>query len=125
MTKEAEHAQQLGHKWTPTLVFLAPDGSEQYRFVGYLPQEQFLARLKLGLGMVLYGQERYADAAEWFREVADDTAGECAAEARYWLGVALYKEGGGDVEPIKEHWMRLRSEHPNSEWTAKASFIWS
>ena len=37
--------KRFGAQWTPTLVVLDPDGTERYRFEGYLPAREFLAQL--------------------------------------------------------------------------------
>ena len=47
-----EHPEAFGRfeaQWTPTLIVLDPEGKERYRFEGYLPPEDFLAQLEIGL----------------------------------------------------------------------------
>ena len=40
---------RFGAQWTPTLILLDPEGKERYRFEGFLPPEDFLAQLEMGL----------------------------------------------------------------------------
>jgi thioredoxin-related protein len=35
--------ERFGVQWTPTVMIADPDGTERYRFEGYLPPEDFLA----------------------------------------------------------------------------------
>jgi hypothetical protein len=39
--------ERFGAQWTPTVIVADPDGTERYRFEGYLPAEDFLAQLGL------------------------------------------------------------------------------
>ena len=44
------------------------------------------------------------------------------AEARYWSGVAAYKQSE-DPDKLAEFWKPLINDAPDSEWAKKASFI--
>ena len=50
--KSKDLVKKYGIEWTPTFLVADPDGNEVYRFVGYLPPEDFIAQLTLGLGKV-------------------------------------------------------------------------
>ncbi len=123
--RTTDEARALGYLWTPTVVFYSADGIERMRSVGYLPEAAMVNRIKLGLGVVHLGEKRNEEAADWFRPVAEEGVGDQRAEGRYWLGIARFRAGGGDAAVWREEWVRLRDEHPDSEWTQKASPLWA
>lgn len=122
--RTTDEAQALGYLWTPTVIFYSADGIERMRSVGYLPEATMVNRIRLGLGAVHLGEKRNDEAAMWFRLAAEGGVGDQRAEGRYWLGVARFRAGGGDKVAWQEEWGRLREEHPDSEWTQKASPLW-
>ena len=80
--------------WTPTIVLLDPEGVERYRFEGYLPAPDYLARVTLGLGHVSFAMKDWVAAEAWFHEVVEKYGeSEVAPEALYWEGVSRYKAG--------------------------------
>ena len=110
--------------WTPTQIFLDKDGVERYRIEGFLPVEDFLAQLEMGLGRLKFEREDYEGAERAFHDVCDGHPGAgAAAEACYWAGVAAYK-ARHTAEPLAETAKLLRERYPESEWTKKAS-VWA
>ena len=74
---------------------LDPDGTVRHRFEGYLPAQDFLARLELGLAHAAFAKKQWAEAEQRFRQIVDDhPQSEAAPEALYWAGVAKYKASG-------------------------------
>lgn len=110
--------------WTPTQLVLDADGVERHRIEGFLPADDFLAQLELGIARLEFEHEHYADAEREFRAICDGhpQAG-AAAEACYWAGVSAYKATHGP-EPLKDTARILRQRYPQSEWTRKAS-VWA
>lgn len=118
-----EEVQQHRVTWTPTLMAQDANGVEQDRWVGYLPPEEFLPRLKLARGRVAFNAGRFDDAAEIFEEVAREHGTSLVApEALYWLGVARYK-GEGKREGLMGAWKELWDSHKGSEWAKKVCFV--
>jgi len=115
--------QRFRAQWTPTQIVLDPEGVERHRVEGFLPVEDFLAQLELGLAKVALGLKRYEEAERRFLAVFEKypRAG-AAPEARYWAGVSAYKAGGG-AEPLRATAKALEARFPDSEWTKKAS-VW-
>jgi tetratricopeptide (TPR) repeat protein len=106
--------------WTPNVVVLDENGAVHYRVEGYLPPDEFIAHLSLGLGKYWLNRKQFAQAAERFDEVAARHHGTNAgAEALYWLGVAQYKQSH-DPAQLRPSWQRLANEYPDSEWTRRA-----
>ncbi len=105
--------------WTPNVVLGDDHGRVHDRVEGYLPPEDFLARLALGVGRSMLNSKRFAEAAERFEEVAQRHQGsDAGAEALYWLGVARYKQAH-DPSQLRPSWQRLAGEYPNSTWTRR------
>jgi hypothetical protein len=105
--------------WTPNAVLADEQGRVHYRVEGYLPPEEFVARLSLGVGRYWLDRQQFARARGRFEEVARRHAGSgAAAEALYWLGVAHYKESH-DPAQLRLGWQRLAQEYPDSEWTVR------
>ena len=103
---------------------LDSDGVERHRIEGFLPAEDFLAQLELGLGKLHFQKKEYAEAEVKFRSVLERFPKTGAGpEACYWAGVAAYKKTD-DAKHLASTAERLRQTYPDSEWTRKAS-VWA
>ena len=114
---------RFGASWTPTQIILDPQGEEQHRIEGFLPAEDFLAQLELGLGKLEFHEQHFSEAERMFRAVCDgrpESGG--APEACYWAGVAAYK-GTDDPKHLGAAGELLAQRYPASEWARKAS-VW-
>jgi tetratricopeptide (TPR) repeat protein len=125
--EQAEDFQRLGQRfnafWTPTQLLLEPDGTERHRIEGFLPTEDFLARLTLGLGKAAFARQDWQAAEQHFHEVVQKYPNTSAApEALYWAGVARYKRTG-DAEALAETAREFTERYTDSEW-AKRTSIW-
>jgi TolA-binding protein len=109
--------------WTPTLLVLDHHQIEARRSIGYFPPEEFIADLRVALGMVAMLHAKYAEAFNHFRHVGDRSPqARVAPEALYWAGVAAYQRDG-KPDPLLEQWRELGSRYPESAWWMRASFI--
>ncbi len=118
-----ELARQFNAVWTPALLVLDGDMHVWVRTFGWYPPPEFVPWLIAAEGKFRYGRGQYGAAADCFEECATRWRGShSAAEALYWKGVSLYKQG--NKEGLGKEWDRLRREHPDSIWTQKASFLW-
>jgi TolA-binding protein len=121
-----ERPQDFGRfkaEWTPTLILAEADGTERHRVVGFLPPEDFLAQLRLGMAKAAFSRGQFAQAQSGFEAVANQfPETEAAPEATYWSAVSAYK-ATGDPEHLKKGGRLLRERWPNSEWTKKSS-VW-
>jgi len=117
-----EHPQLVSDflaTWTPNVVFIDGQGKVHYRVIGYLPPEDFTARLSLGIGRYRLNHGQPSEAGERFLEVSQRHRGtDEAAEALYWLGVSRYKESK-DPKQLKASWEELAREHPRSTWARR------
>ena len=51
-------------QWTPTLVILDSEGQEHHRTTGFLPPEEFMAMVLLGIGKLRFDQGKFEAAIE-------------------------------------------------------------
>ena len=109
--------------WTPTLLVMDADGVERHRLEGYLPVEDFLADLELGLAKLHFQKQQYQEAEKRYRSVYRAYPKSAAApEACYWAGVSAYK-ATNKPEPLTEAAQALKEKYPESEWARKSS-VW-
>ncbi len=107
--------------WTPTQLILDPDGVERHRIEGFLPVDDFLAQLDLGMGKLFFQRGSYGEAQKRFGAVcAAHPAAGVAPEACYWAGVAAYK-ATDDAARLTATGEMLKAKYPESEWARKAS----
>lgn len=115
--------QRYGVQWTPTVLVVDPSGAERHRIEGFLPVDDFLGQLALGLGQSAFARGQFAEAERWFREVVSRHGGtEAAPEALYWAGVAKYK-ASNDAAALGETAAAFGKQYPQSSWAKKAS-VW-
>jgi hypothetical protein len=124
---QAELFQQLGQRfnaqWTPTVLIVDPDGRERHRIEGFLPADEFLAQLRLGLGHSAFARGRFSEAEPLFREVTDGhPETDAAAEAQYWAGVSRYK-ATNDAAALTDTARAFAERYQDSTWAKKAS-VW-
>lgn len=124
---DAADFQRFGERynaqWTPTLLELDPDGNERHRVEGFLPADDLLAQLALGLGHTAFKRGDWPTAEHHFRTVAKRHAdAEMAPEAVYWAGVSRYK-ATGDGSALGDTERALSSRYAASSWAKKAS-VW-
>lgn len=115
--------KRFGIRWTPTILILAADGKEQYRIEGFLPVDDFLAQLHLGLGYWAVNRKDWAAAEREFREVEQSfPETDAAPEALYWEGVARYSatHDGAELRKLAE---QFRTRYSDTSW-AKRSTVW-
>ena len=117
-TQDQPHFRAQRVIWTPTIVIMDRRGVGHYQSPGYLPPQQFLAMLRIGLARTLTAWARYDQAAELLTVAADDSASPLAPEALYWLGVAWYLKARRRA-PLMRAWNRLREQYPASIWAAR------
>lgn len=113
--------ERFNAQWTPTIVVLDAKGTEHHRIEGFLPADDFLAQLRLGLAHAARLGGSYADAETRYRELAsgDD---DVAAESLYWAGVSRYK-ATSDAAALGDTAKAFKERFTGSAW-AKKSSVW-
>jgi outer membrane protein assembly factor BamD (BamD/ComL family) len=115
--------ERFNAQWTPTQVVLDPEGKERHRMEGFLPVDDLLAQLELGLAKIAFQHKAFGDAEKRFRSLGENHQATAAApEACYWAGVAAYK-ARNDVTALNATAKLLKEKYPASEWARKAS-VW-
>jgi len=100
-----------------------PDGTERHRVVGFLPADDFLAQLHLGLAKAAFSRGQFGAAKTAFEMIATrHPQTDAAPEAVYWAAVSDYK-ATGNPEFLKKGGVDLRQRWPQSEWAKKGS-VW-
>jgi len=117
------YGERYNALWTPTILELDAEGVERHRVEGFLPADDLLAQLTLGLAHMAFQQQRWADAERGFREVVQQfPPTDAAPEALYWAGVARYK-ATGDAASLKDTARAFTQRYQESTWATKAS-VW-
>ena len=115
--------ERFNAQWTPTQIVLDADGVERHRIEGFLPVDDFLAQLELGLGKLHFQHQNYGEAEEHLRTVCESFPHAGAApEACYWAGVSAYKRSN-EARHLGSTATALKERYPESEWARKAS-VW-
>ncbi|HWR51415.1 MAG TPA: tetratricopeptide repeat protein [Bryobacteraceae bacterium] len=119
-----EGFKRFGAQWTPTVVVSDPGGTERYRFEGFLPADEFLPQLELGLAKAAFANNKFDLAERRYRDiVAQFPNSEVAPEAQYWAGVSKYK-ASNDAAALGETAKAFQSRYSDSAWAKKAS-VWA
>jgi hypothetical protein len=108
--------------WAPLLIFLDGRGSELRRYVGFLPPEDFLAELRLVLGLSAMTHSNLDEALTWFDGAAEryPQAG-AAPEALFWAAAAGYRLHG--LKEVVRRWDDLRARYPESHWARRVDVV--
>lgn len=106
--------------WTPTLIVLDYYGKEHQRTLGFLPPDEMVATLLLGIGKVALGNDQFNEAVLQFNTLLNGyPQAACAPEAAYMRGVARFKSTHSPGT-LKECYQQLLKEYPENEWTKRA-----
>ncbi|MEE9543766.1 MAG: tetratricopeptide repeat protein [Thermodesulfobacteriota bacterium] len=106
--------------WTPTIVTLDTMGREHHRTLGFLPPEEFIPSLMLGIGKTHFDMGRFDEANSILEELTKKCPQSRAApEAIYYLGVSSFKIAH-DASHLKKAYERLKAEYPDNEWAFRA-----
>ena len=113
-------ATEFNLKWTPTLITLDPEGKEHQRTVGFLPPEELIPSLLLGIAKSYFDRERFSEALSTLDKILTEyPKSDSAPEALYLKGVSGYKSTH-KPKPLKDAYEELLSKYPSSEWTKRA-----
>jgi tetratricopeptide (TPR) repeat protein len=112
----------IHHIWTPDIRILSHDGFELYRWDGFLPPPEFMARALCAFGLAYLRLKRFDQAEAVYVDVLKRFSTSYAApEAQYYLGVTRYRRDP-DSDELLNQWANLRSRYPESEYRVKQSF---
>ena len=115
--------ERFGVQWTPTVLLLDPSGHERHRIEGFLPADDFIVQLHLGLARMAFRSNQFDDAERRYNDIVSrfpDT--DAAAEAQYWAGVSNYKRSN-DASALKKTADAFKRRYSETEWAKRAS-VW-
>jgi hypothetical protein len=115
--------KRFGVRWSPTVLILAPDGTEVRRIEGFLPEDEFLGQLNLALGYLAANHKDWKTAQRWFQEASRFENTDAGPEGLYWEGVARYS-ATHDHTILGEITRAFRRRYPDTSWAKRAS-IWA
>ena len=117
-------SKRYGVEWTPTILFLDLAGEEHYRTEGFLPADDFMAQLALGLGRIALAGGQHEEAIRRFAAILKrHPDSDSAPEALYWMGVARFKSTN-DPTTLKATEAEFQRRYQQSAWAKKAS-VWA
>lgn len=106
--------------WTPTILVLDSNGKEHLRNVGFLPPDEMIPTLLLGIGKAAFENRQLDGAIDRFQEVLSRYPKSFVApEALYLRWVAQYKKTH-DAKQLKEAYEQLTAKYPQSAWAKRA-----
>ena len=110
--------------WTPTTLIVDSTGAERHRVEGFLPADDFLGQLALGVAKAAFARQDYAAAERLYRDVVERFPNaDAAAEAQYWAGVSRYR-ATNDAGALKATAQAFTQRFRDSTWAKKAS-VWT
>ena len=116
-------SERYNAQWTPTVLVLDSEGEERHRIEGFLPVDDFLSQVALGVAKLAFQRKDYADAERRYREIVDRfPSTDAAPEALYWAGVSKYK-ASGDASALGATHAAFRERYQDTAWAKKAS-VW-
>ena len=126
--EQRETFKQLGERysaqWTPTILVLDTNGEERHRIEGFLPAEEFLPQLMLGLAQAAFAAGKFEEAEKRFNEIVEQHPdSDAAPEALYWKGVSRYK-ATGDASALGATASAFSLRYRDTPWAKKAS-VWA
>jgi len=106
--------------WTPTVLIFDENGKERFRIEGYLPKDEFVAHLLMGLARVAVMNKKWDEAEQLYRKVVEKYPNTGIAPAAvYWQGVSRYKKTN-DHHELGNLVGELKQKYPNSPWNKRA-----
>ncbi len=113
-------ATDFNLKWTPALIRLDANGKEHYRTVGFIPPEELIPSLLLGIGLTHFELNAFTEAIATFDKIiADYPKSDSAPEAVFYRGVCGYKSTH-TAGPLKEAYEKLTAQYPHSVWAKRS-----
>lgn len=117
-----ELLERYRHVWTPDLRILDVDGTELYRWNGYLPPYEYAPQLIAAVAHARLRRKEYARAKELYDEVLRRFPTSLVApEAQYFQATSAYR-ASHESRDLLSGWHELEKNYPESEWTVKQNF---
>lgn len=113
-------AEEYKIKWTPALITADWDAEEHHRTVGFLPPEELIPTILLGVAKLYFDKEVFDKALSSITKLLKEyPASDACPEAIFMRGVCGYKSTH-NPQPLKESYEQLAKDYPGSAWTKRA-----
>jgi hypothetical protein len=113
-------SEEFNVKWTPTTILLDSKGKEHHRTVGFVPAEEMIPLLMLGMGKACFALDDLDQAiADLDPIIQTYPASHSAPEAIYLQGVSRYLNTH-DAQHLKQMYGKLRDDYPKSVWAERS-----
>ena len=113
-------ASDFNVKWTPTIITVDWNGIEHHRTVGFLPPEELIPSILLGLAKTYYELDQFPAALQALEKIINEyPKSGSAPEAVFLHGVCGYKNTH-DPKHLKQAYEKLIAEYKDSEWAKRA-----
>ncbi|MCL4473856.1 MAG: tetratricopeptide repeat protein [Actinobacteria bacterium] len=107
-------------KWTPAMYILDPTGLEHHNIIGFLPPEEFIPFVMLGIAKSYFDMEKHDEALAHFEKIVEDyPQSSSAPEAVYLRGVTHYKIEG-TVDGLVGAYETLSRDYPGTVWASRS-----
>jgi thiol-disulfide isomerase/thioredoxin len=112
------------YAFSPVLITRAADGTEMRRTTGYLPPEDMLLELKIGLAFHALHLQDYEVAYRLLDAgIREHASAKNIPEALWWRGVAAYRKSSSNLLELAEAWAPLVRDYPDSAWADRADIL--
>ena len=120
----AADMERFNVQWTPTVLLVDTTGHERHRIEGFLPVDDFLTQLHIGLAHAAFRANKFDESERRYRAIVDQFPNsDVAAEAQYWAGVSKYK-ASNDAAALQQTAQAFKNRYSESQWAKKAS-VWA
>ena len=110
--------------WAPTVIVDDLRGRELRRFTGWLPAEEWIAELRIPLGLDHLHHKRFDEAISTFGGIVEESpAVPAAPEALHLLGIAEFIAGKRDGGKLRARWNEVRERYPDSRFARHSEVI--
>ena len=115
--------ERFDSQWTPTTLVIDEGGTERHRIEGFLPTDDFLGQLALGVAKAAFARKDYSAAEQLYRHIVSTyPSSDAAPESLYWAGVSKYR-ATNDPSALGETAGAFARQYQDSSWAKKAS-VW-
>jgi len=108
-------------QWVPAVMIVDQNGKEHHRTIGFMPPDELIASILLGVGNAHCNHGRFSAALECYKQIINQyPRSHSVQEAIFQTGVSRYKSTN-NPEPLMEAYEKLYEEYPDDRWTKRAS----
>jgi thioredoxin-related protein len=117
-----EFTDQFHAHWTPSIIYLDPEGTEHLRWYGYVTPDDLIVDIHMALAQIAFDNKQYDEAVQRYEQVVSEYPdSDRAPQALYMVGTSRYRVTG-DPSNLENYWDQVIERYPGTRW-AKAGDI--